>query len=153
MKIADVYAREVTLDQRLRGSAVDDIRLDHLIRRVIGAHRQRPPREIGRQLAGDAPRFAPAATHEDRPRGAIRRTAVLVHEWQQQNFFTHGRVRSPFSTAFFATRPAPIITEGLEVFVQLVMAAITTEPWCTSPPSSRLTPGSRAGSTVASGSS
>jgi len=46
--------------------------------------------------------------------------------------FTQGRVRSPFSTAFFATSPAPIITEGLEVFVQLVMAAITTVPSCRS---------------------
>ena len=42
--------------------------------------------------------------------------------------FTHGLRSSPFSTAFFATRPAPIITLGLDVFVQLVMAAMTTEP-------------------------
>ena len=42
--------------------------------------------------------------------------------------FTHGFVVSPFSTAFFATRPAPIITLGFDVFVQLVIAAMTTEP-------------------------
>src|SRR4051812_29269400 len=42
--------------------------------------------------------------------------------------FTHGFRVSPRSNAFFATRPAPIITLGFEVFVQLVMAAITTEP-------------------------
>ena len=36
--------------------------------------------------------------------------------------------RQAFSTAFFATRPAPIITLGFEVFVQLVIAAITTSP-------------------------
>ena len=42
--------------------------------------------------------------------------------------FTHGfRVR-PFSTAFFATSPAPIITLGFDVLVQLVIAAMTTEP-------------------------
>ena len=41
---------------------------------------------------------------------------------------THGLLVSPFSTAFFASRPAPIITLGFDVFVQLVMAAITTEP-------------------------
>ena len=35
---------------------------------------------------------------------------------------------SPRSTAFFANSPAPSITDGLLVFVQLVMAAITTEP-------------------------
>src|SRR3954462_3574896 len=42
--------------------------------------------------------------------------------------FTHGFRVSPRSNAFFATRPAPIITLGLEVFVQLVIAAMTTEP-------------------------
>src|SRR5260370_3291279 len=42
--------------------------------------------------------------------------------------FTHGFDLRPFSTAFFARSPAAIITEGLEVLVQLVMAAITTEP-------------------------
>ena len=42
--------------------------------------------------------------------------------------FTFGFTFSPFSTAFFATRPAATITEGFEVLVQEVMAAITTEP-------------------------
>src|SRR5512141_441379 len=46
--------------------------------------------------------------------------------------FSHGRVLRPFSTAFFATSPAPLITEGLEGFVQLVVAAIPTEPSCRS---------------------
>ena len=36
---------------------------------------------------------------------------------------------SPFSTAFFATSPAATITDGFEVLVQLVIAAITTLPW------------------------
>ena len=31
---------------------------------------------------------------------------------------------SPFSTAFLAIRPAPIMTVGFEVFVQLVIAAM-----------------------------
>ena len=43
---------------------------------------------------------------------------------------TQGRLRSPFATAFLASRPAPIITDGFEVLVQLVMAAITTAPSC-----------------------
>lgn len=34
----------------------------------------------------------------------------------------------PNSQAFFATRAAPSITLGFEVFVQLVMAAMTTSP-------------------------
>src|SRR5437899_7496372 len=36
---------------------------------------------------------------------------------------------SPRSTAFLASNPAAIITDGLEVFVQLVIAAMTTLPW------------------------
>ena len=35
---------------------------------------------------------------------------------------------SPRSTAFRASRPAPTITDGFDVFVQLVIAAITTSP-------------------------
>src|SRR5262249_7895999 len=42
--------------------------------------------------------------------------------------FTWGGTLRPFSTAFLAKRPAAIITLGLLVFVQLVMAAITTSP-------------------------
>lgn len=34
----------------------------------------------------------------------------------------------PASTAFLANKPAPNMTLGLLVFVQLVIAAITTEP-------------------------
>jgi len=34
----------------------------------------------------------------------------------------------PSSTAFFATSPAPIMTDGLEVLVHEVIAAITTAP-------------------------
>ena len=46
--------------------------------------------------------------------------------------FTHGFTFSPLARALRATRPAAISTEGLEVLVQLVMAAITTSPWPTS---------------------
>ena len=44
-------------------------------------------------------------------------------------------------TALRASSPAPIITEGLEVLVQLVIAAITTRPWSSSTvvPSSSVT--------------
>ena len=51
---------------------------------------------------------------------------------------THGFCARPRSTAFLASRPAPSITDGFEVFVQLVIAAITTEPW----PSSNSLPSS-----------
>src|ERR671928_1471710 len=43
--------------------------------------------------------------------------------------FTHGRRVRPRATALRASRPAPSITDGLEVLVQLVIAAITTAPW------------------------
>src|ERR687895_141112 len=42
---------------------------------------------------------------------------------------THGLEASPRSTALRASSPAASITDGLEVLVQLVMAAITTCPW------------------------
>ena len=46
--------------------------------------------------------------------------------------FTHGLTVRPRSTAFLASRPAAIMTAGFDVFVQLVMAAITTWLWSTS---------------------
>ena len=42
---------------------------------------------------------------------------------------THGLVFSPFSSAFFASNPAATSTLGLDVLVQLVIAASTTLPW------------------------
>ena len=46
--------------------------------------------------------------------------------------FTHGLVVRPFSTAFLASSAAPIITDGLEVLVHEVIAAIATAPWSSS---------------------
>ena len=46
--------------------------------------------------------------------------------------FTQGFTVRPFSTAFFASRPAPTSTEGFEVLVQEVIAAMTTAPSFTS---------------------
>src|SRR5215472_5525992 len=43
--------------------------------------------------------------------------------------FTHGLRSRPASTAFFASSAAPTITDGLDVLVHEVIAAITTEPW------------------------
>src|SRR3954449_10601016 len=54
---------------------------------------------------------------------------------------TQGLVVRPRSTAFFASRAAPTITDGFEVLVQLVIEAMTTAPWSISHtvPSSRTT--------------
>ena len=41
---------------------------------------------------------------------------------------THSFVASPFSTARFASKPAPKITLGFDVLVQLVIAAIRMLP-------------------------
>src|SRR3954447_3361144 len=51
--------------------------------------------------------------------------------------FTHGLRVSPRSTAFLASSAAPIMTDGLDVLVHDVIAAMTTAPWSrsTSPPS------------------
>jgi len=42
--------------------------------------------------------------------------------------FTQGWLARPRSTAFLASRPAAKSTDGLDVLVQLVMAASTSEP-------------------------
>src|SRR3954463_12068831 len=54
---------------------------------------------------------------------------------------THGLVVRPLSTALRASSPAASITDGFDVFVQLVMAATTTWPWSRSNwvPSARVT--------------
>src|SRR6478735_6167500 len=54
---------------------------------------------------------------------------------------THGLRCRPFSTAFLASSAAPIITDGFDVFVHDVMAAIATAPCpiSNSDPSSRVT--------------
>ena len=44
---------------------------------------------------------------------------------------TQGFDFKPFSTAFFARSAAPIITDGLDVFVHEVIEAITTSPFFT----------------------
>ena len=65
--------------------------------------------------------------------------------------FTHGRRSRPRSTAFFARRPAATITNGFDVFVHEVIAAITTEPWSsrtTWPSSSHSIPAVRSGATA-----
>src|SRR5215813_15076452 len=55
--------------------------------------------------------------------------------------FTQGLRARPASTAFLASRAALTMTEGFDVFVQDVMAAMTTDPWSTDVrvPSSRVT--------------
>src|SRR5437764_3331260 len=54
---------------------------------------------------------------------------MTTREPGAREVLTHGLVFSPRSTAFFASSPAAIMTDGLDVFVQLVMAAMTTSPW------------------------
>jgi hypothetical protein len=41
---------------------------------------------------------------------------------------THGLTSRPRSTAFLASRPAPSMTDGFDVLVHDVIAAITTWP-------------------------
>src|SRR5262245_30939328 len=42
---------------------------------------------------------------------------------------THGLTARPRATAFCASRPAASITDGFDVLVQMVIAAMTTSPW------------------------
>src|SRR5512141_1558264 len=59
---------------------------------------------------------------------AALRYSVTTFEPGARLVFTHGLDLNPRSDAFFASNPAAIRTDGLEVFVQLVIAAITTAP-------------------------
>src|SRR5262252_794697 len=63
---------------------------------------------------------------------ATARYSVTTFDPGASDVFTHGLVLRPLSTAFFASNPAATSTDGLEVLVQLVIAAITTEPFLTS---------------------
>ena len=69
-----------------------------------------------------------ARVGRDRSGVALRAYSVTTFEPGARLVFTHGLRVRPCSTAFFATRPAPIITLGFDVFVQLVIAAMTTDP-------------------------
>ena len=60
-------------------------------------------------------------------RPAASRYSVTARSGARE-VLTHGLVSRPASTAFFASRPAASITAGFDVFVQLVIAAITTDP-------------------------
>ena len=59
---------------------------------------------------------------------------MTTREPGAREVFTQGLARRPRSTAFLARRPAPTITWGFDVLVQLVIAATTTSPsaraWC-----------------------
>ena len=63
---------------------------------------------------------------------AFARYSVTTFEPGARLVFTQGLRVSPFSTAFFASSPAAMSTLGFDVFVQLVMAAMTTEPCASS---------------------
>ena len=65
-------------------------------------------------------------------RPALWKYSVATLEPGASDVFTHGLVLRPSATAFLARRPAASITLGLLVFVQLVMAAMTTAPSCSS---------------------
>ena len=53
---------------------------------------------------------------------------MTTREPGASDVLTHGLARSPRSTAFLASSPAPTSTCGLDVLVQLVIAAMTTSP-------------------------
>jgi hypothetical protein len=56
---------------------------------------------------------------------------VTTFEPGASEVFTQGLVSSPLLDRLLGQEPAASITDGLEVLVQLVMAAITTEPCLT----------------------
>src|SRR3979490_2389568 len=60
---------------------------------------------------------------------------------------TQGFTVRPLATALRASRPAPTMTDGVDVLVHEVIAAITTSPWprsCLRPPTGTRLPASAA---------
>jgi hypothetical protein len=86
-------------------------------------------------------------------RPACSKYSVTTFEPGASDDFTHGLRRRPRSTAFFASRPAPTMTCGFDVFVHDVIAAITTDPCSSSQRSPSIVTGTtiRLGSIVATG--
>src|SRR5579864_6603317 len=60
---------------------------------------------------------------------ALSRYSVTTCEPGASDVFTHGFGVRPFARALRATRPAATSTDGLDVLVHDVIAAITTSPW------------------------
>ena len=147
----DVHAagQRVGDDQRRRGEVVGagvgvDPALEVAVAREHRADDQvllvDRRRDLLRQRAG-VPDAGGAAVADE---VELELVQVLVEPGLLQVLGDHGRARrergldpglalaGPRSTAFLATSPAPSITEGFEVLVQLVIAAITTWPWSSS---------------------
>jgi hypothetical protein len=65
------------------------------------------------------------------------RYSVTTRDPGARLVLTHGLDSRPAATAFRARRPAATMTDGFEVFVQDVIAAMTTAPWSISTSASR----------------
>ena len=61
-------------------------------------------------------------------RSALLKYSVTTLEPGAREVLTQGLLVSPRAAALRATRPAAIMTSGFEVFVQEVIAAMTTSP-------------------------
>src|SRR5687768_8723314 len=61
-------------------------------------------------------------------RFACLRYSVTTREPGARLVLTYGLTFKPFSRAFLASNPAPTITDGFDVLVQDVIAAMTTAP-------------------------
>src|SRR3984893_5341178 len=99
--------------------------------------------ESGPELPMQVVHPYPTRLKPSRSSGSVRparsRYSVTTFEPGASEVLTHGLELRPRATALRARMPAPIITDGLEVLVQLVIAAITTWPWS----SSKLSPPGR----------
>src|SRR5664279_410449 len=74
------------------------------------------------------PATAKPSSSRDSSRPAPRRYSVTAREPGARLVLTVGGTVRPRATAFRASRPAATMTVGLDVLVQLVMAAMATEP-------------------------
>src|SRR3984893_12931114 len=114
--------------------------------------------ESGPELPMQVVHPYPTRLKPSRSSGSVRparsRYSVTTFEPGASEVLTQGLECRPRATALRARMPAPIITDGLEVFVQLVIAAITTWPWSSSklaPSPPTLTGDRRGSNAVAAG--
>src|ERR1700694_5352103 len=86
----------------------------------------------GRELQMEVVRRERTRWKPSRSSGSVRparsRYSVTTFEPGASEVLTHGFERRARATALRARIPAPRLTEGFEVLVQLVIAAITTCP-------------------------
>ena len=129
--MAERFAGEVDCDRARERMGDDERRRGEIIGLNIGADAALEIAVAGENRRGDNAIVVDGLRDFRRQGTRVAdacRAAVADGLEAQREVFTHGFTPIPLAMALRARRPAPISTFGFEVFVQEVMAAITTSP-------------------------